>query len=509
MSARDVKYPGKSKDIRSLQLGEFPVVPSSTIHKTKELGEVLGYDAAAGTYIVATHGAPGEKRQPGGKIISGIGRKVDQPGTETALAVGTKVVIEWALGFPYIDGVLYIDAIPSTAQVPNVGTKKTSPIANMVIPPDNTSQTSMGCYLQPGAPTDLLEGDKIMFTEDGNRILVGRGNYNVMDAGPGCKAKVETFGKNDLVRTTCENLDIFTGFGILNVYNDGGRCGLQFRAAADQLNESGGKEEQWTFKLDIGETGDYFNMEVCGSDGLTKSKFQITPGGRVTLLSTDGLDLINGGETPSHEEHVGDVFKKFGSKLATWVKGAITETFLGARSTKISESDSKIVGYDESTFINHNRVENVGGNVDEVVTGGSMALAKPTNIAVKQQALNGSWLVDIGNPKAGASPAAMAGYSLYIHNGKIVLGEDPLMPAARASVSLNTLKPDSIALGGTIETSMFHAMLYEKFEIFMTQFLAQFDTHSHPPMSPPVVPLSPMLTPMLQLMKSIRVKIGL
>lgn len=510
MSAKNIKHLGSSLDTKSLQLGELPMKAPPNVSKLKELGEILGYDEPSKSYIVLTHGVGGDAKQAGGKRLEGVPRKIDNPGTVGILVEGTTVIVDWSLGFPYIDGMLAVDSIkpPQQTRRGAVDAKVNSPLTSYVANPDNSSQQHWGYYGQPGEPDNLLNGDQAIFTPDGNRIVVGRGNYNVIDGGPSTKSKIELFGLQDLVRLTCENFELFTGFGRLGMYNDQGRCGLKFTAAADQLFESGGTEELWTLKLDIGDAGEFLNLEICDSAGASKAKFNITPNGRVTLLATDGLDLINGGDTPSHEEHKGPVIKRFFNKVSTWISGAITEVFQGSRNTTISELDKKIVGHDESTFVNHDKITSVGNNVSTTITGGAFATAKPTNIAEDKKVLNGSVVVDVGNPKHGANPAAMAGYSVYVNNGSVTFGSNLAQPSVRANVNLNTLLPDSVALGGTVETSVMHAMMYEMFEAFMTTFLAQFDAHVHIPVNKPTQPISPVLIPMLQTIKSTRVKIG-
>jgi len=518
MAADDVQHLASKGDTRSLALGEFPVRPPQHIKKDKELAEVLDFNQDNNAYVVVTRGVGGEVSQPGGKTLKGVPRKVDNPGHESVLPIGTTVVIDWALGFPYIDGVLNVDLTREKVEGINkpdgIGDQNASPTSNPIQPNDSSDKTGIGFYSQPGAPRDLLAGEQVLFTRDGNRLGALRGNYNVMDAGPGTKAKVETFGQHDLVRTTCENYEMFSGFGKLSMYNAEGRCGLQFRAAADQLNESGGDEDLWTFKLDIGETGEYFTMEVAGTDGSTQAKWNISPNGRVTFLATDGMDFINGGETPSYQEYAGDIIQRILGGVSRLVEGSVVQQLSSSRDVSIGESDRKITGNDDTVFVNNNQIVNVGGSRSETITGGFPLSATPGGVALEQNILNGSYVLDIGNPKLGANLAAKAGYSLFVHNGDVVIGENPTQPATLATVSLNTLKPDSIALGGTTQTSIYHALLFEQLDAWLTEFLTLFDTHTHNYTLPatitatPTVPITSILKSKIQTMKSLRVKIG-
>jgi hypothetical protein len=518
MPLDDVEHLGTNDDRRALAMGEFPIRPPSNIKIKEELAEVMDYTQESNSYVVVTRGAGGEVDQPGGKTLKGVPRKLENPGMASSLPIGTVVVIDYGLGFPYISGVLPIDLTREKVQGINkpkgISDQNSSPTSNPTIPADASAKTGVGFYSQPGAPQDLLPGDQVMFHRDGNRMGSLGGNYNVMDAGGNTKAKVETLGKHNLVRTTCENYEHFSGFGTFSVYNAEGRCGIQYRGAVDQLNESGGDDELWTFKLDVGETGEYFTMEICGSDGGTQAKWNISPNGRVTFLATDGLDLINGSDTPSHEEHGGDVFKRMLGTLYRIVEGGDIESIAGVRDVTVGENDLKVVGNNDTTMVNNSQTINVGGNRRETITGGFPLSAKPSNVAVTQTVLNGSYVLDIGNPKLGASPVAKAGYSLFVHTGDIIIGENPAQPAALATVSLNTLKPDSIALGGTTKTSVYHAALYEQLDTWLSEFLILFDNHTHNYTLPsgvtlvPTIPIGAHLTPKIQLLKSLRVKIG-
>lgn len=514
---RPVKHLGSGEDTKKLARGELPVsrnVPPNT----KELGEVLSYSQSHNSYTVITRGTPGDPRQPGGRQLRGVCQKSNAPGQTNPLPVGTVVIVDWSFGFPYIDGVLPINA--SRAQIES-GPGASSNIggeSSVALPDDNTQQEHSGYYRDPTAPKDALPGDQVLSSPDGNRIGALRGGYNVMDGGPGTKAKVETFGDRDLTRITSEDFELLTGFGVYQVYNAEGRCGVSIRGAADQLTESGGSDDQWTFKVDIGDTGDFFAMEICTADGATQAKFHITPNGRVTLIATDGLNWVDGGKTASYQEYAANLFIKILGQLKKKVAGAVTEEFQSTRTTQISETDQRSIGHNEIVSVNNNRFLNVGGNQEIKVSGGTPLTANPLNVAVNMSVLNGSYFLELGNPLAGASPAAMAGFTVAVNNGDITLGQNPdplALPATKATVSLNTLLPNSVALGGTASPlsnnpAFMHAVMFEPLMSFLAVMMALFDSHIHIPpiIGPPVTLMSPSLSSMLATIMSTRVIIG-
>lgn len=511
------KHLGSDTPSRALSRGETPL-QAGTASGQKELADVMSFSKDTYTYRVRTRGVMGDSSRPPGRLLQGVPRKTETPGMVSTLATGTIVIVDYSLGFPFIDGVLNIGE--SRAQTedevlasPNIGGD-----TSIADPEDNSSQVEQGFYRGPGQPRDIIEGDWLITTPDGSRIGVLRGGYVVMDGGIGTKAKAEAFGEKDLFRITSEDFELFTGFGILRILNTEGRCGLQFRAASDQLTESGGEEEQWTFKLDIGDDGDFFNLEVSSTDGATAAKFNITPDGKITQVGANGIDLLAGDKAPSNHEYGSDLVVRILGKLLRTIGGSVTENIAGNRTTTVSETDNRTTGHNDELSANNHQIQNIGGNRYVTITGGSPIEATPLNIAVEEHVLNGSYLLELGNPFKGANPAAMAGLTLAVNNGDIVIGQNPdplATPAIRATASLNTLLPNSVGLGGTANPlssnpALFHAVKYEPLVMLLQTMMAVFDIHTHvPPVGGvPVALMTPTLTTLLTTFMSQRVVIG-
>jgi len=517
MSRNRVKHLEDGSFTKTLASGAAPLI-NYTADRKKELAEVVSYTASHNAYDVLTRGSPGNPLQPGGKVLRGIPAKTSTPGIAAPYATGTAVIIDWDLGFPYIDGALPVNYTAATDDGSGPSTTIGGGDSSVIVPPDKTLQKHTSYYHVPGTPKDILPGDQVLVTPDGNMVGALRGNYNVMNAGPATKAKVETFGNRDLVRVTTEDYEVFTGFGTMRVYNAEGRCGVTVRGGSDQLTQTGGSDELWTFKLDIGDSGDYFTMEICDPAGSTQSKVHMTANGRVTILATDGIDLVDGGSTVSHNDYASSVVTKILGSVKELVEGAVNETYASTRTTSISETDQKTVGHNESTAINNHQICTIGGNQQLKINGGSALEAKPSNIAVDMQVLNGSYFLELGNPLAGSSPAAKAGFTVAVNNGDITLGQNPgllALPASNATVSLNTTTPNSIALGGTTSIlsknpAILHAVMGEPLLTYLTAMMALFDAHVHNPpvVGPPAAPMSAALSPMLMQLLSKRVLIG-
>lgn len=511
------KHPRNNLTTRQLSRGEAPLSSGSAV-TSKELGEVLDFNADTNTYRVLTRGVMGDSTHPSGRLLQGIPRKVETPGVVAALSIGAIVIVDYSLGFPYIDGTLNVIASRPQTEDAVLDTSSIGGDTSIADPIDKTTQDGQGYYRDPSQPRDIVSGDWMVTSDDGNRVGVLRGGYNVIDGGPGTKSKVETFGERDLVRITSEDFELFTGFGVLRIINAEGRCGLTFRGAADQLNESGGDEEQWTFKLDIGDDGDFFNLEVNTADGATAGKFHITPDGKITLVGAQGVDILAGDKTPSYREFGSDLITRILGKVLSTTEGSVTEKIRGSRTTTVSETDNRMVGHNNELSANNHQIENIGGNQYTTITGGSPLEATPANIAIEEHVLNGSYHLELGNPLKGSNPAAMAGMTVAVNNGHIVLGQNPdplAIPAALATVSLNTLLPNSVGLGGTANPlssnpALFHATKYEPLVTLLMTMMAVFDAHTHvPPIGGiPVALMTPTLSPMLPTIMSARVVIG-
>ena len=435
--------PPKSLNIRKGELA----TGNPTATQSKTLGEVLEHNARTDTYKVQSLGVGGEAKQSGGAVYVGVPRKKEMPGSMAPLPVGTVVIVDLALGFPYIDGVL------------NIYASRAATDSEAAFPPDTGDleaselypESAQGYYREPGVPAAQLAGDWGHVTEDGNYIATLRGKENVMYGSP--KAQVRTIGDKDLVRIVAEDYENYNAFGKFEVFNEEGRAGIRVRGGRDQLTESGGDAEQFTFFLDVGDEGDYFNMEVRTPGGAVLSRIHLSADGRVEIIGVNGVDIVNGGRAPKKEDIGGDSYTRIQGSDEKTVLGNSARAVEGSRSSEISGSEIRTIGTDDTASIGNDQVTNVGGRRKTIISGGNALKANPTNKAVEESVVNGSYLLDIGNPLSGGNPAAQAGFDLAVYNGSVTIGanKSPLAPApTKCLVNINTLTPNSVALGGTI-----------------------------------------------------------
>jgi hypothetical protein len=500
-------------DKKEFSFGKAPF-SGSFFTDGKVLGSILAYDDATQTYRVQTEG---NKRKPSdrGQFLVGVPRKQAHSGDCAVLAPQTTVIVDYGLGFPYIDGVLPKSS--STSAVAGV-----APDFGAAGGSGAEKADTGGNYRQLNTPRGMLPGDQVLSGEDGNYIAALRGKETVLYGSE--RAQVIAFGLHDLVRSVCENYEHFSSIGNLQITNKDGRANLSFRAGSDQASQSGGELENWTFRLDIGAEGQLFNMRVTSPDN-SKTYAQIK-------MSPDGFLEISGMSARA-DTTAGDRYTTTGGKhfvrttgdTQEVIEGAITRDITGAETESIGSTRQATIGMDEVVSVNRNEVKSLGGQQITTVMGGIPLDAKPTNKAKEVHVVNGSYVIEVGSPKDGGIPSAMSGYKVYTYNGAVILGENPMLPATVCSVNLNTLKPNSIGLGcivpgpwpeAALNPPTGSAMMYEKWLILFNTMVTLLDSHTHttawgpsgPAMAPAPVGFQTALSGLTAAVKSLRVMIG-
>lgn len=498
-----------------LAYGKVPVSKNfKPASSGRQLAEIREYYQDTNTYRVTPYGVSGDSTKGGGSPIT-VPRKVDNPMTMSVLEVGTVVVLDTLSGITFIDGVLMRG---NRDTVENGTTPVTHMSANgETSRPNGTSAASSAGYFRyPGMPDDLVEGDWAHVTPDGNYIAALRKESRLFGSP---MAQIRAVSGQDLLQSICAQLELWNSMGYLTMKNDGGLGKLQFKCAVDQMTQFGGTEEQWTFHLDIGAEGDMFNLRVTEPGGKTLSQIHLSADGRVEILGINGVTITNAGNAPRFEIDGGDVIKKVSGSKKEEVAGTVNFSSGSTRTSKISGDDKRVVGHNESlSCMNHQKI-NVGGKQEITVNGGGPDDAIPTNVAVFMKVINGSYVIDIGNPADTGIPSALAGYNVFVHSGAITLGQDPVaLPDALTQVNLNSYLPDSIALGGLADPmstnpALLHACVFEPLAGIFNTLLTMLDAHQHTVSGTSTTvqstpPFSAALSSLVANIQSIRVLIG-
>jgi hypothetical protein len=468
-----------SKEIsKTIRFGKTPLASSPFTSGGKVLGIIESYNDNTKTYTVVTQG---NKRNPNalGGRLQGIPRKLTHAGDQVVLSPETTVIVDFELGIPYIDGVLpqTATAAATYSVAPNFGASPGSGAS--------TAADTGGNYRTANAPTGMLPGDQVLAGEDGNYVAALRGKISTLHGSE--RAQVLVSGLHDLVRVVCENYENFSSFGNLEVKNKDGRSSLSFRGGSDQASQTGGELEAWTFRLDIGDVGNIFDMRVTSPDNSkTFARIKMSPDGFMEIF----------GELARADSTAGDRYTTTGGSHYVRtsgnhkedVRGTVSKNFQNSLVENVASTRTSNVGMDDVSSINRNELKNIGAQQLTTVMGGLPLDAKPTDKAKEVRVVNGSYVIEIGSPKDGGVPSAMSGYKVYVHNGAIIIGENPMLPATQCSVNLSTLKPSSIGLGCIVpgpwpEAAMNpptgSAMVYEKWLILFNALITALDNHQH------------------------------
>jgi hypothetical protein len=367
--------------------------------------------------------------------LRGVMRIAHSPGDKKMFPEGTQVCITHDFGPPMILGVLNYTTQVEAEDAPTSITGVEGTGADDAINP-----TDANANFRPNStPRDLAPNDSVEVGPMGNVIGVLDGGVNVIKSTD--FAQIRTHLVNDLVEILSDKFRHFTSMGFSEVKNDGGRTSYVFRGGTDQLHEAGSDQENWTIRLDLGGTGDLFKFELTEPDGTSVFRIHVTPDGKADLYAAKGFNWKEGeqGTSKSLKDEI------------TEVKGAVTRTIggeetrkvRGARKTSVSSNDSKNVGNDGvESYVRH-FIKSVGGDAKYTFVGGDSAVATPTNEALAFEVVNGSWVINIGDPISGGSPAAKAGFDL-----RTFLGDITMKIKTSGNLDLSTLLGDA-----TLETT--------------------------------------------------------
>lgn len=504
------------KDVEDSTYGKRPLGKDG-YSVSKLLGEILEYNQDADSYRVMPIGSPGQPAAPSTEPFYSVPRKVDNPGELAPIPNGTVVVVDLVLGFPYIDGILPMDAtrdaVEDNLALPQVGSTAESKSQS---PPDEND----AYWRRPDTPKDLLQGEYYKGSPEGNYLAVLRGKLNRLYGSS--RAQIMTLGAQNLIKLICEDYEHLHAMGITKIVNEGGRNSLMFRGSADQKTQPDSEKDVWPIQLDVGEKGDLFDLRFHSEEGRLVSRIHFSADGKVTITGIKGVDLVNAGGGTQREEIGGDRVLKIGASYRQTIQENKKTTILGAKTARVSESNTLVVGNDNSQMTSRNKITSVGGNYALTITGGNALYATPLNVAADIKVQNGSYNIAIGHPII-SSIKAKPGYNLFVYNGNITMGEEPKKqlstPSVLATINLNTSKPGTVGLGGFAPASgqlnnicKYHAMSFDPFSAMMKKLLDYVDGHRHltawGPSEKPMITSSLTVGPLVEPCMSTRVYIN-
>jgi hypothetical protein len=479
--------------------GSYVVTPPPEI-APRFYARIVGYHSDADAYDVMSLGLGG-LIAPGARFNE-ISRVTNDPDEHTILAIGATVLVDRAGGTPQIVGVSPVNADPRTVaglNLPDLGGEETS-----------TEQPSTSFFGKK--PKGMLSGDRVWSNQDGNYFALLRKGINRLYANKRTQFIMSRIG--DFTGLYTQNFIFRSIIGDLQIGEQNGEGFLKFDAGFDILNDVAYKATKYSLGVALGHAAK--KIAGAGQDCIAAivikdpenkapvSGIYFTNKGRIKFLAHAGFDFVAANK--------GDFIQEFGGGYQTRIQKNQALAVGGSRNQTIEQQDEKIVGSnkyttvgnDQYTSINRNKYETIQGNYTLTIKGGSVLPSLPTVNGYELQCINNSYVVEVGKNSLQPIPLKMG---FYMHNGEIVIGENSLMPAKNCTVSINTLKPGMINLGGTLLKKPMNApVLHNELMEWLTTMLTTFDSHTHPtawgPSGIPMMLMSPSLAPKVPLLRS-------
>lgn len=421
-----------------------------------ERGTIINVDANRHVYRVALNS---------GRVMV-MGRLKTHPGDSTLLPNRTPVRVSFALGLPYIDGVL-----PSETRAPD---DRRNPASITDVPghggDDPAFSRNLGASARAdGEPSDVMPGDFVGQGPDGASVAALHGRVAQLKASP--LAQLQAFGDTDTVRIAAGLYQLVTWMGESRVVNDDGKTSFIWRGGSDQLTQTGADEERYTLKLDVGHTGDVLRFEVSNREGQPVFRLHVSPEGRVDVFAAGGVSTHGGNGTQRHPR----VTQGSSEEVVTGATSRVVErdastTVRGGLEHSVGSSRNYVTGLDFTSRINRNFLQNVGGTKVEVVGGDSTYHVGGTYEHVTSGELH-------------AVKVETGSYRLEISAGNATFD------LGRGSFTVQTAGADTIRLG---QTARSHLVKWEELAAALGPILARVNvlsaalaTHTHVLSIPP------------------------
>ena len=440
-------------------------------------------------------------------LIKSAQRVLRDPGDTSIIPEGTSVILHDAVGMWLIDGVIKeAEITPSTLPPPTISEVRGVGGEDSVIGLDGNAPQMRS----RDTPVDVLAGDWVRHSPDGNMMGVLAGGTNVMQSSP--FAAVRTHALDEMVEIFAHKYRHLSAMGNLEIKSVEGKTSLVWRAGSDQSDENGPDRENWTIRLDIGATGDLFDFAITQPDGNILSRLHMSASGRVELMGVEGVNIISGGDakTINNDVVLANKVVAYDQNLTESVAKDHTATVVGTRTAQVSGNENRVVGTDNNDTVGRDWNHTVNGKVRQKALGG--VTPTPGATAYELEVINGGITYVLG---AAQNMTVIGGIGSNV-NFAMGAGGFNVLSSLPGSVKLgadgvSTRMPDGSVT--TVPLAAFGATLFEPMQTALMTLISLFDTHIHAtavgPSTPPLVPASAIVPQLVQLARSQRVTIGL
>ena len=209
---------------------------------------------------------------------------------------------------------------------------------------------------------DMMPGDKVIATKDGNLIAVLEGGVTYFKASELCQIIANKY--DDLLRIVSRNFEHFTDFGNILVKNVDGRTSYIMQGAKSQGEARLGR---YNLLIEAGADGDAYKISV--TDGVSKVLGQIhmqSDGSiRVKTLKNYSLDVYGDYTENIHGVQKRNVQKNYEIDYTADYKKAVH----GNESNDITGNKTVTTNGDETSTVGGSVARTFGGTIKESIRG--------------------------------------------------------------------------------------------------------------------------------------------
>ena len=221
---------------------------------------------------------------------------------------------------------------------------------------------------------DLMPGDKVMATKDGNAIGVLEGGVSLLKASELCQ--VLAFRYNDLLRIISRNFEHFSDFGNIYIKNEDGATSLIVEGSSSQADS---RTNRFSIRVEMGKEGEGVRCSILNPIGQVLGRVHLRNNGDI-LEDFQNKELII--RKDSRETIYGKVTENVQGVVSGDYKADYNKFIHGSESRIVSNNKVDSINNDQVIAIGRNKTSNIGGTVVETIFGKSLSTAYVRSVFV-------------------------------------------------------------------------------------------------------------------------------
>lgn len=429
-----------------------------------------------------------------GALLTGVGFPA---GGARVPRRGEYYAVHYDLGTPALEE-LSADA-RDVAPEDTTNSTQVTPLQGIGADDPQYANTGIGS-MRGNRPGDVIPGDYVL--RGGSDTLLGllEGGSVVLKASE--LAQLIMTQARSMVRLVGKNVRMDSGAGIVALRSEDGKCTLDLELGADETTETNPRDEHFRIRAQIGHDGELVDFRVMDGRGRTTYRMHVDPDGRVETVAEQLVSDVRG----DRAEYTGGSVESEVVRDRTVVVGGDDVLTTSGAILRSAEGDARTVSGKDAELSALRDAMVTARRALYFASGGEILGSGPS---MQFSAVNGPVSFDVGNPLNGDTLLRSSDFTVDTWRGDISLR------SVAGSIALHNTIPGGCKIGGP-GPGLFHAVLWETFELIINQMALLFDTHTHviPSMggaatSPAIPPtMSAQTAALLPLSKSLFVKFG-